>query len=159
MRSSRLSRFDRALLPSLPTTTSSGRYLPHRATTSGRTIPPCPRLLPITTDPSHLSDPVWMVATAVAAVLASWVFNALVYLVWRPHAITRQLRTQGVGGPGRRATASSPTTSVRSSGSATTPSAPRWTSVTTTSSPWSSRTSANGSPSTVREPQTDRNSF
>uniref|UniRef100_A0A453AZI4 Cytochrome P450 n=1 Tax=Aegilops tauschii subsp. strangulata TaxID=200361 RepID=A0A453AZI4_AEGTS len=42
---------------------------------------------------------VWMV---VAALLASWVFNALVYLVWRPRAITRQLRAQGVGGPGYR---------------------------------------------------------
>ncbi|KAK1678565.1 hypothetical protein QYE76_039413 [Lolium multiflorum] len=41
-----------------------------------------------------------MVAVAVAAVLASWAFNALVYLVWRPRAITRQLRAQGVGGPG-----------------------------------------------------------
>ena len=45
---------------------------------------------------------VWMVAAAVAAVLASWAFNALVYLVWRPRAITRQLRAQGVGGPGYR---------------------------------------------------------
>ncbi|CAM0906937.1 unnamed protein product [Alopecurus aequalis] len=43
---------------------------------------------------------VWMVAAAIAAVLASWAFNALVYLVWRPRAITRQLRAQGVGGPG-----------------------------------------------------------
>jgi len=42
----------------------------------------------------------WMVAAAVAAVLASWAFNALAYLVWRPRAITRQLRAQGVGGPG-----------------------------------------------------------
>uniref|UniRef100_A0ACD5YY77 Uncharacterized protein n=1 Tax=Avena sativa TaxID=4498 RepID=A0ACD5YY77_AVESA len=42
---------------------------------------------------------VWMVAAAVAAVLVSWAFNALVYLVWRPRAITRQLRAQGVGGP------------------------------------------------------------
>ncbi|XP_048555198.1 cytochrome P450 709B1-like [Triticum urartu] len=45
---------------------------------------------------------VWMVAAAVAAVLASWAFNALAYLVWRPRAITRQLRAQGVGGPGYR---------------------------------------------------------
>uniref|UniRef100_A0A453AZI6 Secologanin synthase n=1 Tax=Aegilops tauschii subsp. strangulata TaxID=200361 RepID=A0A453AZI6_AEGTS len=45
---------------------------------------------------------VWMVAAAVAVVLASWAFNALVYLLWRPHAITRQLRAQGVGGPGYR---------------------------------------------------------
>ncbi|TVU37670.1 hypothetical protein EJB05_10998 [Eragrostis curvula] len=42
----------------------------------------------------------WLVAAAVAAVLASWAFNALVYLVWRPYAITRRLRAQGVGGPG-----------------------------------------------------------
>ncbi|XP_047066369.1 cytochrome P450 709B2-like [Lolium rigidum] len=41
-----------------------------------------------------------MAAVAVAAVLASWAFNALVYLVWRPRAITRQLRAQGIGGPG-----------------------------------------------------------
>jgi PHYB activation tagged suppressor 1 len=44
----------------------------------------------------------WMAAVAVATVLASWAFNALVYLVWRPRAITRQLRAQGVGGPGYR---------------------------------------------------------
>ncbi|XP_047069799.1 cytochrome P450 709B2-like [Lolium rigidum] len=43
-----------------------------------------------------------MAAVAVAAVLASWAFNALVYLVWRPRAITRQLRAQGIGGPGYR---------------------------------------------------------
>ena len=43
---------------------------------------------------------VWTVAAAVAAVLASWVFSELVRLVWRPRAITRQLRAQGVGGPG-----------------------------------------------------------
>jgi PHYB activation tagged suppressor 1 len=43
---------------------------------------------------------VWTVVAAVAAVLASWALNALVYLVWRPRAITRQLRAQGVGGPG-----------------------------------------------------------
>jgi cytochrome P450 family 709 len=41
----------------------------------------------------------WMVAAAVAAVLASWAFNALVHLVWRPYAITRRLRAQGVRGP------------------------------------------------------------
>ena len=41
----------------------------------------------------------WMVVVAVATVLASWAFNTLVYLVWRPRAITRQLRAQGVGGP------------------------------------------------------------
>ncbi|XP_044964748.1 cytochrome P450 709B1-like [Hordeum vulgare subsp. vulgare] len=45
---------------------------------------------------------VWMVAAAVVAVLVSWAFNALVHLVWRPRAITRQLRAQGVGGPGYR---------------------------------------------------------
>uniref|UniRef100_A0A0A9D565 Uncharacterized protein n=1 Tax=Arundo donax TaxID=35708 RepID=A0A0A9D565_ARUDO len=42
----------------------------------------------------------WMVAAAVAAVLASWAFNALVHLVWRPYVITRRLRAQGVRGPG-----------------------------------------------------------
>ncbi|ONM25549.1 cytochrome P450 709B1 [Zea mays] len=41
----------------------------------------------------------WMVTAAVAAVLASWAFNALVHLVWRPYAITRRLRAQGVRGP------------------------------------------------------------
>ncbi|KAK1678562.1 hypothetical protein QYE76_039410 [Lolium multiflorum] len=45
---------------------------------------------------------VWTVVAAVAAVLASWALNALVYLVWRPRAITRQLRAQGIGGPGYR---------------------------------------------------------
>ncbi|CAL5071585.1 unnamed protein product [Urochloa decumbens] len=44
----------------------------------------------------------WMVAAAVAAVLASWAFNALVRLVWRPRAIARRLRAQGVRGPGYR---------------------------------------------------------
>ncbi|CAN6199955.1 unnamed protein product [Urochloa humidicola] len=44
----------------------------------------------------------WMVAAAVAAVLASWAFNALVHLVWRPHAVSRRLRAQGVRGPGYR---------------------------------------------------------
>ncbi|GJN33219.1 hypothetical protein PR202_gb21792 [Eleusine coracana subsp. coracana] len=44
----------------------------------------------------------WLVTAAVAAVLASWVFNMLVYLVWRPYAITRKLRAQGVHGPGYR---------------------------------------------------------
>uniref|UniRef100_A0A0E0LNS7 Cytochrome P450 n=1 Tax=Oryza punctata TaxID=4537 RepID=A0A0E0LNS7_ORYPU len=44
----------------------------------------------------------WMVAAAVAAVVASWAFNAVVKLVWRPRAITRRLRAQGVGGPGYR---------------------------------------------------------
>ncbi|CAD6216956.1 unnamed protein product [Miscanthus lutarioriparius] len=44
----------------------------------------------------------WMVAAAVAAVLASWAFNALVHLVWRPYAITRRFRAQGVRGPDYR---------------------------------------------------------
>jgi len=47
-------------------------------------------------------DLAWMVAAAVAAVLASWAFNALVHLVWRPYAITRSLRAQGVRGPDYR---------------------------------------------------------
>ncbi|GJN10904.1 hypothetical protein PR202_ga29046 [Eleusine coracana subsp. coracana] len=42
----------------------------------------------------------WLVAAAVAAVLASWALNVLVYLVWRPYAITRKLRAQGLRGPG-----------------------------------------------------------
>lgn len=42
----------------------------------------------------------WLVAAAVAAVLASWAFNALVYLIWRPYTITKKLRAQGVSGPG-----------------------------------------------------------
>lgn len=45
-------------------------------------------------------DWAWPVAAAFAAVLASWVFNVLVYLVWRPYAIARKLRAQGVRGPG-----------------------------------------------------------
>ncbi|KAK3127816.1 hypothetical protein QOZ80_7AG0578770 [Eleusine coracana subsp. coracana] len=44
----------------------------------------------------------WLVAAAVAAVLTSWAFNALVYLVWRPYAISKKLRAQGVHGPGYR---------------------------------------------------------
>uniref|UniRef100_A0A0E0G2P9 Cytochrome P450 n=1 Tax=Oryza nivara TaxID=4536 RepID=A0A0E0G2P9_ORYNI len=45
---------------------------------------------------------VWMVAAAAAAV-ASWAFIAVVVkLVWRPRAISRRLRAQGVGGPGYR---------------------------------------------------------
>jgi PHYB activation tagged suppressor 1 len=40
-----------------------------------------------------------MVAAAAATALASWAFNALVYLVWRPRAITGNLRAQGVRGP------------------------------------------------------------
>uniref|UniRef100_A0A453MB72 Cytochrome P450 n=6 Tax=Triticinae TaxID=1648030 RepID=A0A453MB72_AEGTS len=44
-------------------------------------------------------DFVWAVVAAAAAVLASW---ALSTLVWRPRAIARQLRAQGVGGPGYR---------------------------------------------------------
>nr|CAB3455077.1 unnamed protein product [Digitaria exilis] len=42
----------------------------------------------------------WTVAAAAAAVLASWAFNALVHLVWRPYTITRSLRSQGIAGPG-----------------------------------------------------------
>uniref|UniRef100_A0A0D9WY15 Cytochrome P450 n=1 Tax=Leersia perrieri TaxID=77586 RepID=A0A0D9WY15_9ORYZ len=41
-------------------------------------------------------------AWTVAAVLASWAFNAVVHLVWRPRAITRRLRAQGVAGPDYR---------------------------------------------------------
>lgn len=41
----------------------------------------------------------WLVAAAVAAVLVSWAFNTLVHLVWRPYAITRRLRAQGMRGP------------------------------------------------------------
>ncbi|KAL6841745.1 hypothetical protein ACP4OV_028257 [Aristida adscensionis] len=44
----------------------------------------------------------WMVAAAVAAAAASWAFDALVRLVWRPYAVTRHLRAQGVSGPGYR---------------------------------------------------------
>jgi hypothetical protein len=47
-------------------------------------------------------DLAWMVAAAVASVLASWAFNALLHLVWRPYAITRSLRAQGVRGPDYR---------------------------------------------------------
>uniref|UniRef100_A0A0D9WY16 Cytochrome P450 n=1 Tax=Leersia perrieri TaxID=77586 RepID=A0A0D9WY16_9ORYZ len=43
-----------------------------------------------------------MLAAAAAAVLASWAFNAVVHLVWRPRAITRRLRAQGVAGPDYR---------------------------------------------------------
>uniref|UniRef100_A0A0D9X1X1 Cytochrome P450 n=1 Tax=Leersia perrieri TaxID=77586 RepID=A0A0D9X1X1_9ORYZ len=39
----------------------------------------------------------WTVAAAVAA---SWLFNAAVNLLWRPRAIARRLRAQGVSGPG-----------------------------------------------------------
>lgn len=44
-------------------------------------------------------DFVWAVVAAVVAVLASWALSAL---VWRPRAIARQFRAQGVGGPGYR---------------------------------------------------------
>ncbi|KAG8079600.1 hypothetical protein GUJ93_ZPchr0007g3951 [Zizania palustris] len=45
----------------------------------------------------------WMVATAVAAAAASWALNAVVvHLVWRPRAIARRLRAQGVTGPDYR---------------------------------------------------------
>jgi PHYB activation tagged suppressor 1 len=43
-----------------------------------------------------------MVVAAVAAVVASWAFSVLVHLVWRPHAISRKLRAQGMHGPGYR---------------------------------------------------------
>lgn len=43
---------------------------------------------------------VW--AALAAAVLASCLFNVLVRLVWRPRAIARRLRRQGVRGPGYR---------------------------------------------------------
>ncbi|KAL6657036.1 hypothetical protein ACP70R_004816 [Stipagrostis hirtigluma subsp. patula] len=44
----------------------------------------------------------WLLPAALAAALASWLFNALVRLVWRPHAVTRRLRAQGVRGPAYR---------------------------------------------------------
>ncbi|KAL5198272.1 hypothetical protein ABZP36_001784 [Zizania latifolia] len=44
-----------------------------------------------------------MVAMAVAAAVASRAFNAVVvHLVWRPRAIARRLRVQGVAGPDYR---------------------------------------------------------
>uniref|UniRef100_A0A0E0LNS8 Cytochrome P450 n=1 Tax=Oryza punctata TaxID=4537 RepID=A0A0E0LNS8_ORYPU len=46
-------------------------------------------------DPVAMGNFAWMVAAAVT----SWAFNAVVKLVWRPRAITRQLRAQGIGGP------------------------------------------------------------
>ncbi|KAL6841750.1 hypothetical protein ACP4OV_028262 [Aristida adscensionis] len=42
----------------------------------------------------------WLVAAALAAALASWVFDAAVRLVWRPREVARRLRAQGVRGPG-----------------------------------------------------------
>ncbi|KAG2647046.1 hypothetical protein PVAP13_2KG536100, partial [Panicum virgatum] len=43
----------------------------------------------------------WLLsAAALAAALASWAFDALVRLVWRPRAVERRLRAQGVRGPG-----------------------------------------------------------
>ncbi|KAL6657034.1 hypothetical protein ACP70R_004814 [Stipagrostis hirtigluma subsp. patula] len=44
----------------------------------------------------------WLLTAALAAALASWLFDALVRLVWRPHAVARRLRAQGVRGPGYR---------------------------------------------------------
>ncbi|KAG8099273.1 hypothetical protein GUJ93_ZPchr0013g36596 [Zizania palustris] len=44
----------------------------------------------------------WMVAAGVAAVVASWVLDAVVRLVWRPRAIAARLRAQGVAGPDYR---------------------------------------------------------
>lgn len=40
-----------------------------------------------------------MLLAAAAAVVASWLFNAAVRLVWRPRAVARRLRAQGVCGP------------------------------------------------------------
>ncbi|RCV14174.1 hypothetical protein SETIT_2G404500v2 [Setaria italica] len=42
----------------------------------------------------------WLLSAAAAAALASCVFDALVRLVWRPRAVARRLRAQGVRGPG-----------------------------------------------------------
>ncbi|CAN6199958.1 unnamed protein product [Urochloa humidicola] len=42
----------------------------------------------------------WLLSAALAAALASWAFNVLVQLVWRPRAVERRLRAQGVRGPG-----------------------------------------------------------
>ncbi|KAL6846927.1 hypothetical protein ACP4OV_022780 [Aristida adscensionis] len=42
----------------------------------------------------------WMVGVAVAVVVASCVFNLLMNLVWRPYALTRRFRAQGMHGPG-----------------------------------------------------------
>ncbi|KAL6841748.1 hypothetical protein ACP4OV_028260 [Aristida adscensionis] len=42
----------------------------------------------------------WLVAAALAAALASWLFDAAVRLVWRPREVARRLRAQGVRGPG-----------------------------------------------------------
>ncbi|KAF8679174.1 hypothetical protein HU200_045940 [Digitaria exilis] len=42
----------------------------------------------------------WLVWTVLAAALASWAFDAAVRLVWRPRAVERRLRAQGVRGPG-----------------------------------------------------------
>ncbi|KAI4981520.1 hypothetical protein ZWY2020_022012 [Hordeum vulgare] len=70
MRSSRFSRSDRVLLPSLPTTTSSGRSLPHRATTSGRsevpssTSPPSPLVCPCSEPSRSFQDPAMAAAPA-----------------------------------------------------------------------------------------------
>ncbi|CAL5061503.1 unnamed protein product [Urochloa decumbens] len=44
----------------------------------------------------------WLVSAALAAVVASWAFNAVVQLVWRPREVERRLRAQGVRGPGYR---------------------------------------------------------
>ncbi|XP_044454469.1 cytochrome P450 709B2-like [Triticum aestivum] len=46
---------------------------------------------------------IWMVATSMTAALASsWVVSALSRFVWRPRAIIRAFRAQGVGGPDYR---------------------------------------------------------
>ena len=46
---------------------------------------------------------IWMVAAGVSVALASsWILSALWRYVWRPRAITRAFRAQGVGGPDYR---------------------------------------------------------
>ncbi|CAD6216955.1 unnamed protein product [Miscanthus lutarioriparius] len=41
----------------------------------------------------------WLLSAALAAAVASWALDALVRLVWRPRALARSLRAQGVRGP------------------------------------------------------------
>ncbi|KAJ1292072.1 hypothetical protein BS78_02G364100 [Paspalum vaginatum] len=52
-----------------------------------------------TNSPSKSMGYGWLLSAALAAALASWAFNALVRLVWRPRALARSLRAQGVRGP------------------------------------------------------------
>nr|CAB3455081.1 unnamed protein product [Digitaria exilis] len=40
----------------------------------------------------------WLVSAALAAALASWAFDAVVRLVWRPRAVERRLQAQGLRG-------------------------------------------------------------